>query len=392
MPSELFATAPAPYRAERAISSAPDAATTWVVVDRDFELHLESVAYLSSLRARDCSLNTERVYAGRIALYLSYCAEHGVDWTAPTLMQLAAFLRWLVEEPRAMRGGTAQAEPSYRSKSTANAIMTAVCEFLRFSELRGWVAPTVVMRLSKPKFLQYLPKGFNPGERGQFRTVRASAIKFRVPEPGFEYLTAAQLRRLLELAQRPRHRFLVALMAGTGMRIGEALGLRREDMHLLSSSQMLGCQEHGPHVHVRRRRNANGALAKSRFPRAIPVEEEAVGLYADYAFERDQLVDPAEAAMVFVNLYQAPVGEGMSYANAKQLFDRLSRRAGFVVRPHMLRHTAATHWIRAGVGRDTVQALLGHASSRSMERYLHASDQDKRAAVEEVARRRREQS
>jgi integrase/recombinase XerD len=37
------------------------------------------------------------------------------------------------------------------------------------------------------------------------------------------------------------------------MRIGEALGLRREDMHLLPDSRVLGCRHEGPHVHVRRR-------------------------------------------------------------------------------------------------------------------------------------------
>lgn len=71
------------------------------------------------------------------------------------------------------------------------------------------------------------------------------------------------------------------------MRIGETLGLHRTDMHFLADSHVLGCAVAGPHVHVRRRPgNENGALAKSRFPRSIPVPEEAVTLYADYAHER----------------------------------------------------------------------------------------------------------
>ena len=48
------------------------------------------------------------------------------------------------------------------------------------------------------------------------------------------------------------------------MRIGETLGLRREDLHLLHSSRSLGCAVPGPHLHVRRRMNQNGALAQSR--------------------------------------------------------------------------------------------------------------------------------
>jgi integrase len=170
------------------------------------------------------------------------------------------------------------------------------------------------------------------------------------------------------------------------MRIGEALGLRREDMHLLASSRALGCGIEGPHVHVRRRReNANRALAKSRFPRAIPVTTALTAGYAAYQHERDRVEIAADCDMVFVNLFREPFGAPMSYSNVKDLFDRLARVAGFAVRPHMLRHTAATGWIRAGVDRDVVQHLLGHVCASSLQPYLHVNDRDKRDAVERVA-------
>ncbi len=94
--------------------------------------------------------------------------------------------------------------------------------------------------------------------------------------------------------------------------------------------------------------------------------------------------------MVFVNLFRAPLGRPMTYPNAKDMFDRLARRAGFVARPHMLRHSAATSWIRSGVQPDVAQHLLGYASPSSMQPYLHATDREKRDAVESTAPRRRE--
>jgi site-specific recombinase XerD len=51
----------------------------------------------------------------------------------------------------------------------------------------------------------------------------------------------------------------------------------------------------------------------------------------------------------------------------------------------MMRHTAATGWIRNGVDPDVVQTLLGHVSSASTAVYLHATDEDLRAAVELAA-------
>ena len=51
----------------------------------------------------------------------------------------------------------------------------------------------------------------------------------------------------------------------------------------------------------------------------------------------------------------------------------------------MLRHTAATTWIRNKTPRDVVKNLMGHVSESSMEPYVHATDEDKREAVERVA-------
>ncbi|WP_071803480.1 tyrosine-type recombinase/integrase [Couchioplanes caeruleus] len=77
-------------------------------------------------------------------------------------------------------------------------------------------------------------------------------IKFAAVDAGIEWLTVEQVARLVDVTRHARDRFLVLLLWSTGIRIGEALGLRREDMHLLADSQALGCQVRGPHVHVRR--------------------------------------------------------------------------------------------------------------------------------------------
>jgi integrase len=176
------------------------------------------------------------------------------------------------------------------------------------------------------------------------------------------------------------------MMAVTGTRIGECLGLRREDMHLLPDSRALDCVIEGAHLHVRRRANPNGALAKSRYPRSVPVTEPLVRLYADYQHERDQIIGAASSNdMVFVNLYAAPLGQALKYSAAKGSFDRAACRAGVRARPHMLRHTAATRWVRSGVALDVVRALLGHASLQSTAMYLHADDRSKRDAVERVS-------
>ena len=379
MPTERCGSEPGwagGFRAERAISPV-DGAVVWVVVDAELVLHREATDFLACLVGASRSPNTVRVYAGRVAVFLGWCQAEGVDWRAVSLAELARFKHWLEVAPT--RCGR------HRSGSTVNAVLTAVCELLRFCARSGLIEAAVAERLSQPKWLRFVPPGFDVGESGQFRMVRARALQARAETVFPEALTAEQSRAVLACCRRPRERFVVVLLRDSGMRIGEALGLRREDMHLLPDSRSLGCAVLGAHVHVRHRANPNGALAKSRFARMVPASNDIVGAYGDYQEERCTLVGDDGNDMVLVNLYHQPLGAAMSYRAVKDFFDRLARACGFAVRPHMLRHTAATNWVRAGVPLDVVQKLLGHASLASTTVYLHARDEDRRRAVNTVA-------
>ncbi|MGW4217399.1 tyrosine-type recombinase/integrase [Streptomyces bacillaris] len=372
------------FHSEKVISPA-DGTVMWTVVSRDYAIHPEAESYMAALRQGDASVNTERTYGGRIALYLSYCHSRRIKWSTPTLGQLAHFLHSLVDEALPPRGRKTPSEPKHRSEGTADAIMGTVCQFLRHCSLHGWVTKEFVSLLTEPRYLRHLPPGYDPGEDGQLRTVRSRRIKFKVAVPGYEYLTDDQIIQLIDSTTHARDRFLITLLVETGVRIGEALGLRREDMHLLADSRTLGCAVAGPHIHVRRRQNSNGALAKARQPRWVPVSDNVAGLYAEYQWEREQVPRAASCDLVFVNLFHSPLGEPMKYPATYDLFKRLAKRAGFDAHPHMTRHSAATRWIRQGKKRHVVQNLLGHVSEQSMERYVHASDQEKRDAVIAVA-------
>ncbi|MFF7251512.1 tyrosine-type recombinase/integrase [Embleya sp. NPDC008237] len=374
------------FVAERS-TSPTTALQRWVVADtRTYTLHTETTAFLTGLRNKGRSPNTERAYAGRLALYLNYCHSHHIDWAAPDFMTLSGLQQWLITEPLPPRSTRIRpTTPRYRTHNTANAVMTAITDFLGFGSLHGWVPAHTATLLSTPRLLRRPVPGHDTGEHGQWRHVQAATFRFRVTESGYQDLSRDRIRRMITTAPRARDRFLIALLATTGLRIGEALGLHREDLHLLASSHALGCPTRGPHIHVHRRTdNPNRALAKSRRPRTIPVTPELVTLYTDYQHERSRVPEAADNPMVFVNLFRAPLGRALSYPNTKAAFDRWARTADHPARPHMLRHSAATQWLRDGVERDVVQHLLGHASPLSMDHYRHVTESETRAAVDRL--------
>ena len=368
------------FRVERAIRPA-DGAVSYVVLDRDLNTHDAAKGYALFLAGQGNAENTQRAYIPRVCGFLNWCHAQGIDWTRVGLRELTLFKRIAETTPT----------PAGRLPSpvTINAKMTAVLGFLRYGVLIGVVAESVLSGVTQNKYLTHMPQGVSPGENGRNRRVVARNLKAKEPRRQPVPLSRDEIDRVLAVALNSRDALLVHLLADTGMRIGEALGLHRDDMHLLPDSSGLGCSLRGAHVHIRRRVNENGAYAKSHDSRAVPVTRELVRSYSDYVHERSLNVPKSLCIFVFANIYSRDRPDTpMRYSNAKRCTDRLAKASGVSLRPHALRHTAATEWINADVGIDTVQELLGHRSPQSTAIYLHSSESDKRDAVERVARHR----
>lgn len=362
-------------RVEKAVSPIHPQ-VTWLLVDEEtFALHPEGRAFSLFLRGAGRSPETMRAYIPRVARFLNWCAATGVDWRTVGLPDLARFKLTLETSPI---GG----EGRRRTGKSVNAVLTAVCEYLRFCAAHGFIDATVAARLSDRRFVTHLPAGADPGEFGH-RFVRARVLRAAEVTQAPDTLSRPQIGRLLSLCARVRDELLITVMVEGGLRVGEALGLRREDLHLLPDSSHLQCAVAGAHLHARPRQdNPNGARGKSGRPRAVPVTPEFVELYRRHLLERESVQQAHVCDFVFVNMTGPHAGRPMSYSNAQQLIARLGQRCSVKVHPHMFRHTAATNWVRGGAAIDVVQSLLGHAHQASTAVYLHASDADRRVAVD----------
>ena len=193
-------------------------------------------------------------------------------------------------------------------------------------------------------------------------------IGLKVPRKHPRILTAAEMQAILDACDRLRDRLLFAVLHDTGMRIGEALGLRHEDIAIAEKT-----------ITVTPRDNANRARAKTGV-RTIPASAELMRLYADYLNREYGALD---SDYVFVNLWSAPLGRPWSYSAVYDLVERLRTRTGITFGPHLYRHTYATWLLRRGAGMESVKELLGHASiTTTIDTYGHLTVEDARTTLE----------
>ena len=257
------------------------------------------------------------------------------------------------------------------SASSVNRKLAALTSFCEFHARRGVQLAGLLVTMapagkgssavtSYKRFLHHITKG-NPARR---RTIKLTA-----PAPRPQVLTAVQAQVILDACEHLRDRLLFAVLLDTGMRIGEALGLRHEDLDIA-----------GRLVTVRPRVNDNGARVKSGRIRTIPTSAELMRLYVDYLNGEYGALD---SDYIFVNLWGGAHGHPLSYSAVYDLVGRLRTRTGIEFGPHLFRHTYATWLLRKGAGMESVKELLGHASiATTIDTYSHLSVEDARATLE----------
>ena len=224
------------------------------------------------------------------------------------------------------------------------------------------------------------------GEDGRMAWRMRARHRLREPETTVDRASDERIVALLRACRSARDRLIVLLMARAGLRRGEVCGLRRSDVHLLVDSRRLGCDVERAHLHVVRRENPNGAWAKSRRERVVPLDFLVVQLFDVYEFERMRVTCAADSDYVFVNLFRGRIGAPMRPDAIAELMASASRRAGLdaPVRPHQLRHAFGSNAVDAGAGIDVVADLMGHAGVASSQVYLHPDSSRLRAAVDAV--------
>lgn len=268
---------------------------------------------------RRASPRTIEAYSFAAARYIAFLEQHrGESLTVSGLASITAgeVRAWLAH----LRQGASPLSPRSLSQS-----LSAIRTFHRFLD-RRLDAPNAAIAL-----------------------VRGPKVKPGAPRPVSEDQAAGLIEEPALDADRDewevaRDQAVLTLLYGCGLRISEALSLKRSDAPLGDSLRI------------------TGKGSKMRIVPVLPAVRAAVDAYVascPFVLEKGE------------PLFRAKRGGPLSPRHVQATVQGLRGRLGLPpsATPHALRHSFATHLLGAGADLRSIQELLGHASLSTTQRY-----------------------
>lgn len=234
---------------------------------------------------------------------------------------------------------------------TVNLIMALVRSILSFAVVNGHVAASPITRLGRGRLMLPVAK-----------TKLAPPIE-RAEDVGRLLAAIGDIERE---ESRPGMHALFATLVYTGIRRGEALGLRWSDLDLNRRI-----------ISVRR---SYAGLTKSSKHRTVPVAPALAAV-----LKAHRIADPWKVELVF------PDEAGQLFSKQSKLLQDVLEAALIRIehpriRVHDLRHTFASHFVMSGGDIFTLQRILGHSTPViTSDTYAHLSPDHMASAADRVA-------
>lgn len=294
--------------------------------------------WLSQLSAvRGASPRTIDAYRSDVSSFLGFVAGH---WGGPV-------------GPRALSGLTVADMRAWMARERAGGLsgrslarrLSAVKTFFRWlNDAEGIDAPAVIA-VRGPKLQPLLPRPVSAAD--------ARRLVVERPDPAPDWIAKRDIA-------------VLSLLYGSGLRVSEALALRRSDMPLRDALSV------------------RGKGGKVRRVPVLPVSREAAAAYLA-ALPMDLRPDEA--------LFRGQRGRPLGARAVQKAVERMRLALGLPasVTPHALRHSFATHLLAAGGNLRTIQELLGHAALSTTQVYTGV-DEARLMAVYEAAHPRARQA
>jgi integrase/recombinase XerC len=270
---------------------------------------------------RRLSPKTVEAYARDIGQFVSFLAEHLGG--APELKDLAALA------PQDVRAFMAARRADGLSGRSLMRELAGARSFARFLERDGKGRVAALNAVRAPKVPKTLPKPLAvPSAK------RISDVDLRAGEDREPWIFT-------------RDAAVMALLYGSGLRISEALGLKRKDVPPPGAGDVIT------------------VIGKGNKTRMVPVLRSVLQLIADYVAQCPY--DLPDNEPLFVGAKGGPLSPRIIQLTMERMRGALGLPDSAT--PHALRHSFATHLLSRGGDLRAIQELLGHASLSTTQIY-----------------------
>ena len=239
---------------------------------------------------------------------------------------------------------------------TCNAYLKDVFGFFLYLADNGYTEPLRVLAYNQITVSNAV---------GVKRTIRSKSFKGYLKEKD-RNVRAAQEPEIIDILRactNLRDQLLLLLLAETGFRIGEILGV--------DYTKDIDYEKQVLKVYFRDD-NDNEARAKNAEYRSAKISRETFEFLLHYLAEYRRLLQ--RQSLLFINIRGETAGKPMRVESVYDMLDRMEEKTGIKLTPHMLRRYYAVSRRDAGWALELIQLALGHKHLDTTVKYLGILD------------------
>lgn len=319
------------------------------LIDDETSLPVKEVLdYTNFLKNGGRSTNTIITYTKSLCKWYTWCKSQSLD---PLKVFDSPQVAWAVFD----QFKSDQMQKSLKA-SSINLTLSAVYNYYNFLSISGVIDHGSYDCFSTS--YKKLNSGFLKG-LASTGSVTMDKLMYVRPDPSLptQYISWSQYEQILQACNHDRDAVLIGLLFECGLRVGEALGIRLEDIELENNLINI----------VYRENNVNKALVKRKAERTVVFSDRL----AKRIFHLLLQIEQYNSDYLFITMYSnsGKNGKPMTYTNARDIAKRLSKKSGIPFHLHMLRHGYAQ--VRKMDGWDTAELSrsMGHSSVESTKIY-----------------------
>ena len=337
--------------AYRVLSFLKEQKLVYMLVDEEEVIILPS-RFLKYRTFSNVSPNTVRCDAFALSYYYGFLKVKELDVKAVSNMKyseqklhFADFLLWLQMGKHTTCNRITQ-------NKTCNKYLRSVFGFYRYLAEEEVISPVKVLYMKNISYAD---------SRGVMR--HASAVGFkgflREEEKPIKELSKEEIKELIAACTNERDRLLLLILAETGFRIGEVLGIRyTEDIDFEAKTVFVSFRED----------NENMARAKNAEYRMAKLSDETHAMLIKYINDNRELLE--KGVYLFVKHKGSRCGHPLEVNDVYSMMRRLEKKTQIRAHPHQFRHYFAGERRKVGWDLNEIRYALGHRKIETTIKYL----------------------